>query len=67
MKLYLNCLWPLLLSDVGLLNVLEQPRICVLMEEIIFKLSLTSTPKRCETIKCIGTTPHLCVNRENYI
>ena len=36
------------------------------MEEIIFKLFLASTPKRC-TIECIGTTLQLCVNGGNYI
>jgi len=66
-KLYLKVHWPRLLSDVGLLNVLEQTHICVVMEEIIFKLSLASTPKRCETTKFIGINPHLCVNGVNYI
>ena len=41
------------LSDVGLVNVIEQSYICVLMEEIIFKLSLAFTSKRCGTIGCI--------------
>ena len=41
------------LSDVGLVNVIEQSYICVLLEEIIFKLSLAFTSKRCGTIGCI--------------
>jgi len=63
--LLINFLWSLLLLDFGLLNVLEQSHICVLMKEIIFKLSLACTIKRCEIIEiigCIGTTSHLCVN-----